>query len=179
MGVFDESICDCCVCPMQCVLEQLIGVEGLEIDTPDISIPTTITSVSDFIVTTTDGDIPICQITHVDIEDITNTIITNVLSALKPIKNSKGKCACCEDPMTNLLKFEIGNIFIFEFISFSGPFGDEILGVGEGIVVGLSLGGGFLDIYSTCALTRVIPLTQQQFNDPSRPSRRTISPPTT
>ncbi|MDP5275096.1 hypothetical protein [Chengkuizengella axinellae] len=26
MGVFDESICDCCVCPMQCVLEQMVNI---------------------------------------------------------------------------------------------------------------------------------------------------------
>ncbi|NDI33542.1 hypothetical protein [Chengkuizengella sediminis] len=177
MGVFDKSVCDCCVCPMQCVLEQLTGVD-VAIDTPISRDFTIITSVENFIVSTSDaGDIPICQITHVDILDPTNTIITNVLSALKPIKNSKGKCACCEDPMTNLLRFEIGSLFAIEFIG--GIFGTEILGVGEGIVVGPCSGGGSLDIYSTCSITRVIPINQQQFNDLSRASRRTTSPPTT
>ncbi|NBI28252.1 hypothetical protein [Chengkuizengella marina] len=37
MGVFDESICDCCVCPMQCVLEQLIGIPNLAIRTRNLS----------------------------------------------------------------------------------------------------------------------------------------------
>ncbi|NDI33606.1 hypothetical protein [Chengkuizengella sediminis] len=181
MGVFDKSICDCCVCPMQCVLEQLVGVEGLEIDTPVNNIPTTISGVNDFIVSTTDGDIPVCQITHVEIMNPTDTIITTALSALKPIrKNSKGECACCEDPMTNLLKFEIGNTFEVEFIGPDVPFTNEILGVGEGILVGVENGISlFFDIYSTCTITRVIPITQQQINDPSRLSRRTTLPPVT
>ncbi|NDI35646.1 hypothetical protein [Chengkuizengella sediminis] len=175
MGGFDKSICDCCVCPMQCVLEQLIGVE-VDVDTPISGPTTTITGVKDFIMSTSDaGDIPVCQITHVEIDDPTNTIITSVLSTLKPIRISNGECACCEDPMTNLLKSEVGNNIRIEFIN--GSFTDELLGVGEGIVVGFDI--DILDIYSTCAITRVIPETQQQINDPSRPSRRTTSPPTT
>ncbi|MFS1511340.1 hypothetical protein VQL36_02710 [Chengkuizengella sp. SCS-71B] len=175
MGVFDEDICDCCVCPMQCVLKELVGV-FVGIDTPiGSTIDTTITDVENFIVSTSDaGDIPVCQITHVESENFTNTIIARVLSALKPIRKSKGECACCEDPMTNLLKFEIGNNFNIEFISPEGPFPDRILGVGEGIVVGID-GVTFLDIYSTCAITKIIPITTEQINDPDRPSRRTIS----
>ncbi|MFS1513387.1 hypothetical protein VQL36_13215 [Chengkuizengella sp. SCS-71B] len=181
MGHFDESICDCCVCPMQCVLEELVEVEGLVIDTPVNNIPTTITGVNDFIASTTDGDIPVCQITHVEIINPPDTLITTALSALKPIrKNSKGECACCEDPMTNLLKFEIGNTFEVEFIGTTGPFTNEILGVGEGILIGVDSGPSlFLDIYSTCAITRVIPITQQQINDPTRLSRKTTLPPAT
>ena len=34
MGHFDETICNCCVCPMQCVLEQLVG-EAVEIETKE------------------------------------------------------------------------------------------------------------------------------------------------
>ncbi|MDP5272667.1 hypothetical protein [Chengkuizengella axinellae] len=181
MGVFDESICDCCVCPMQCVMKQLVGVGLIGIDTPISRVTTIITSVEDFIVSTSDeGDIPICQITHVDIGDPTNTNITQVLSALKSIKNNKGECACCEDPMTNLLSSEIGNTFDVEFIStFTSPLPNEIIGVGEGILIGLEGAAGaslFLNTFSTCSITRVIPLTTEQINDPDRPSRRTISP---
>ncbi|MDP5277106.1 hypothetical protein [Chengkuizengella axinellae] len=159
MGVFDESKCDCCVCPMQCVLEELVG-ETVEIQTAVSSIDTIITGIDNFIVSTTGGDIPVCQITQMNIQGPTGTIISSVLSALKPIRKSKGRCACCEDPMTNLLKFEIGNTFEIEFIGPDVSFTDEIIGVGEGIVLGFDPSeGGFLDIYSTCSITRVNPNT--------------------
>ncbi|NDI34693.1 hypothetical protein [Chengkuizengella sediminis] len=177
MGAFDKSICDCCVCPMQCILEDLIGVENLNIETPVSNIPTIITGVKDFIVSTNNGEFPICQITHVCIEDPSNTITTRIISALKPKKNSRGKCACCEDPMTNLLKFKIGNTFRIELIAAQVSFTDQILGVGEGVVVGAA--PPFLDIFLTCSITRITPLTQQKINDPSRTSKRTTPPPAT
>ncbi|MDP5274466.1 hypothetical protein [Chengkuizengella axinellae] len=64
MGVFDESKCDCCVCPMQCVIEQLVGLgDVIGIATPTFVISNvTINKVKDFIVFTDIGDIPICQI---------------------------------------------------------------------------------------------------------------------
>ncbi|MDP5276357.1 hypothetical protein [Chengkuizengella axinellae] len=178
MGVFDETKCDCCVCPMQCVLEQLVE-ETIFIQTVVSEDEVVITGVKDFIVSSDIGNFPICQITQMFIEDPTNTLITRVLSALKPIKNSKEECACCEDPMTNLLKFEIGNTFEIEFIGPNVPFTDEILGVGEGIVIGVAFEDGFtfLDIFSSCAITRTTPVTQQQINDPDRPSRRNTPPP--
>ncbi|MDP5274465.1 hypothetical protein [Chengkuizengella axinellae] len=108
-------------------------------------------------------------------------IIATVFSTLKPIKKSKGECVCCEDPMTNLLKSEIRKNFRIEFI---GPptfisLTTEILNVGEGIVVGFDRVSNFLDIFPTCAITRVTPITQQQINDPDRASRRITPPPAT
>ncbi|MDP5275056.1 hypothetical protein [Chengkuizengella axinellae] len=34
MGVFDKTICDCCVCPMQCVMQQLVNRGPVVICTP-------------------------------------------------------------------------------------------------------------------------------------------------
>ncbi|NDI33592.1 hypothetical protein [Chengkuizengella sediminis] len=69
MGVFDKSFCDCCVCPMQCVLEQLVGVEFLfaSILTPTSNQGVTINDVNDFIVFTSQGDYPICNVVAVQV----------------------------------------------------------------------------------------------------------------
>ncbi|MDP5273242.1 hypothetical protein [Chengkuizengella axinellae] len=67
MGVFDESKCDCCVCPMQCVLEQLVG-EEVGILTPTFVGGTTLNQVEDFIAFTDLGGFQICKI---------NTVLTS------------------------------------------------------------------------------------------------------
>ncbi|NBI31215.1 hypothetical protein [Chengkuizengella marina] len=73
MGVFDESKCDCCVCPMQCVLEQLIGREDILLyTTVSVKGVATITGVTNFIVSTTVGDFPIHQLTLVQLTDSIN-----------------------------------------------------------------------------------------------------------
>ncbi|NDI35451.1 hypothetical protein [Chengkuizengella sediminis] len=57
MGNFDKSICDCCVCPMQCVLEQLEGQQISRVDTPVGSQNNVLlNSVEDFIAFTDEGN---------------------------------------------------------------------------------------------------------------------------
>ncbi|MDP5273233.1 hypothetical protein [Chengkuizengella axinellae] len=157
MGVFDESKCNCCVCPMQCVLEQLVGEEPDFILTPNSIIQNPIiTNVSEFIVSTSNvGSIPVSQVTRIAAPNL-ESIITRVLSALKPIMKSKGECACCEVPMTNLLMPETGNNIGIESIGPSGGLVTiTLLDIGKGIVVGPDTFGSQFNIFSTCAITRV------------------------
>ncbi|NDI33602.1 hypothetical protein [Chengkuizengella sediminis] len=178
MGVFYESKCNCCVCPMQCVLEQLIGVDNVGIVTPTFfEDGVNINQVKDFIAFTNKGDFPICQISLVAIFD------PNIPVNIKPIRKSKGECACCEDPITNLAKSLIGKFVEIEFINNEGDtFDDGIINVGEGIVVGRNIDNpNRTDFISSCAITRITSLTQQQINDPNRLSNsfyfKKITPP--
>ncbi|MFS1512534.1 hypothetical protein VQL36_08875 [Chengkuizengella sp. SCS-71B] len=168
MGVFDESKCDCCVCPMQCVLEQLVGIPGLVILTPISTFDSvTINKVKDFIAYTNIGQLPICNITFVSISNVGNP-----LDIKQPIKKSKGECACCEDPMTNLVNSMKGQLVNISFLSEGFNFTETILEVGEGIVVCRFISSaGDIDVFSTCAITRILPANQQQINNPSRVSR--------
>ncbi|NBI31214.1 hypothetical protein [Chengkuizengella marina] len=179
MGVFDESKCDCCVCPMQCVLEQLIGREDINLyNTNNITNMITITGVKEFIVSTSAGDFPIHQIILVQ---LTNSIDQPITITLKPLKKNVRECACCEDPMANLANSMKGDIVFVEYLNNFGPFQEEILKVGEGIVMGRFPGDPrFTDIFSTCAITRII--NQQQSSAGTSSSRHfniNTSPPTT
>ncbi|MDP5275098.1 hypothetical protein [Chengkuizengella axinellae] len=173
MGVFDESKCDCCVCPMQCVLEELEGQDvnfATTTGPPNFSI--TIIDVDNFIAFTSNGNIPICQFTGVVPVDPTITV-----NIKKQIKKSKGKCACCEDPMTNLLISLKGQSVQIEFID--GISGGIVTEIGEGIVI-LENNTAI----STCAITRVIPFRPRQINDQSsfsgfRQLKKDTTPPTT
>ncbi|MFS1511916.1 hypothetical protein VQL36_05695 [Chengkuizengella sp. SCS-71B] len=94
MGTFDKSICDCCVCPIQCILEQLVGIDDVGIVTPTFfDDGVIIEQVKDFIAFTNVGDFPICQIFLV------STFDPNIPVNIKPIRKSKGECACCEEPL--------------------------------------------------------------------------------
>ncbi|MFS1513382.1 hypothetical protein VQL36_13190 [Chengkuizengella sp. SCS-71B] len=152
MGHFDESICDCCVCPMQCVLEQLVGIDNIGIVTPTFADDgIIINQVKDFIAFTNRGNFPICQISSVSND---NSIIPVIKQS---IKQSKGVCSCCEDPITNLAKSMIGKNVNIELISPTGvSFFDEIIVVGEGIIVGrFPLNFDVIEIFSSCAVTRI------------------------
>ncbi|NBI28335.1 hypothetical protein [Chengkuizengella marina] len=152
MGAFDKSICDCCVCPMQCVLEQLVGVGDVNIITPTANNLVIINQVKDLIAFTSNGNIPIC---HITATQFSQKLVPDGIK-LKPIKKSKGECDCCEEPITNLANSMIGEMVEIEFISpFPFPFVDEIINVGEGIVVGRFFNE--TDIFSSCAITRIIP----------------------
>ncbi|MFS1513969.1 hypothetical protein VQL36_16220 [Chengkuizengella sp. SCS-71B] len=152
MGVFDESKCDCCVFPMQYVLEQLVGVDDVNIITPTANNLVIINHVKDFIAFTSNGNIPISQVTGTQFSQ--NSLPDGI--KLKPIKKSKLECACCEEPITNLANSMIGEMVEIEFISpFLFPFIEEIIDVGEGIIVGRFFNE--TDIFSSCAITRIIP----------------------
>ncbi|MDP5275567.1 hypothetical protein [Chengkuizengella axinellae] len=133
MGVFQENICDCCVCPMQCVLQQFIR-ENVVIRTLFTQVRVMISSVKDFNVIGSDPDsgIPIC----VPISQILSFLPEeSKLVTLKSIrKNVKGDCACIEDSLTNKLTKKIN-----DNVNIGSGFNDLISGtitqVGEGIVI--------------------------------------------
>ncbi|NDI33610.1 hypothetical protein [Chengkuizengella sediminis] len=149
MGVFDESKCDCCICPMQCVLEQLID-ETLSIVTLSDGnlVEVTINEVKDFLLFTSKGTFPICQITVLFIEENASK-----LPKLKPIRKSTGECACCEDPITNLLNNTFkGQVVDIKVRPNNNIINAPVFEVGEGIV---NINNR---IYiSTCAITTVTP----------------------
>ncbi|MFS1513409.1 hypothetical protein VQL36_13335 [Chengkuizengella sp. SCS-71B] len=150
MGVFDESKCDCCVCPMQCVMEQLVG-EEIGLDTSSGSnISVFLNEVKNFIAFTDQGNFPICNITFV--------LPSETFSLdLKPIKKNKGECACCEDPITNLAESMIGEIVIIELIGFGQSEVVRIVDVGEGIIILGNPVGAETVAVSSCFTTRIIP----------------------
>ncbi|MDP5273246.1 hypothetical protein [Chengkuizengella axinellae] len=153
---------------MQCILQQLVNL-----DEGDIGVVTQtfgiddliINQVKDFMASTNIGNIPVCQITLVSTFDPTIIVDIN-----KRIKKSKGECACCEDPITNVAKSMIGNLVDIDFISPTdfGTFTDEIIDVGEGIIVGRNLGDpNEIDFFSSCSITRIAP-ANEQINDQPR-----------
>ncbi|NDI33420.1 hypothetical protein [Chengkuizengella sediminis] len=153
MSIFNKTKCDCCVCPMQFVLKQLVGQTNVRIFTPSGSFSTNIIDVNEFILFTTDGDVPICNISAVRLEGFQEITLE------PPIKNSVGVCSCCEDPMTNILKSHIGGTAFIEIISPTGNIAADIIDVGEGIVfVNDPSTTIFFFVISTCAITRIIPL---------------------
>lgn len=151
MGFFDESICDCCVCPMQYVLEQLAGKE---VDIRFVSgnpVLTNLNDVENFIAFTDQGDFPICNIVAARIEEF---ITINLI----PIKKSIGECGCCEDPMTNLANSLERQTVVVEIIN-SGVTNELlIVDVGEGIIIFRTLDATTQMIaVSSCFITRIIP----------------------
>ncbi|NDI34685.1 hypothetical protein [Chengkuizengella sediminis] len=130
MGFFNDSICTCCVCPMQCVLKQLIG-QVVDIANDDERFNIQIEEVENFIVSGINSDgrrihNPICQINSVQLSGI-------VPLNLKPIrKSTKGECVCCEDPITDVANLLKGQEVTIETsnLTFDGVISD----VGEGIV---------------------------------------------
>ncbi|NDI33179.1 hypothetical protein [Chengkuizengella sediminis] len=162
MSFFDESICDCCTCPMQCILEQLVGVDNVTILTQTFFGEVIINRVEDFVVFTNQGIFPVCQITGVAFSDPTVKVNLKLLS-----NNNKGVCACCENPITNLAMLLIGKIVDVELIGFSLGFIEiEIIDVGKGIVVGRNpLVPNDINIFSSCAIIRIIPVRIQQMNN--------------
>ncbi|WP_162037034.1 hypothetical protein [Chengkuizengella sediminis] len=156
MGVFDESICDCCVCPMQCVLEQLIGKEvGINVSSSGVElfVIIQIEEVKNFIVSGTDENgvrinFPICKI--VSVTPPSEAFPLN----LKPIqKSTKGECVCCEDPITDLANSLSGRkVTIF-------PFPEDIVTiceVGEGIVIVQSQEDMIKMVLSSCFILSIV-----------------------
>ncbi|NDI34682.1 hypothetical protein [Chengkuizengella sediminis] len=157
MGHFDKSLCDCCVCPMECVLKQLIGKNinvsvlfGSEV----ILVPVKVERVENFILFTDNGDFAIHSIIAVSMD-------FDPQIQLKPIEKNIGECACIEDPMTSLLNSKINqnvNIVGLDAI---------ILKVGEGIVLakGEIDGMTLFFIISTCFITAIdVPTDIEEVN---------------
>ncbi|NDI33439.1 hypothetical protein [Chengkuizengella sediminis] len=157
MGAFDRTICDCCVCPMQCVMQKLV-TRDVGIATAVSVTPVTINSVENFIANTSQGSFPICNVTAVG-----SIPPFDIDLNLKPVqKDIKGKCSCCEDPATNELQQLIGKEVDLEFIGGIAPFADgnivtgKVSQVGEGILILSDLGITFSNAaISTCQITRI------------------------
>ena len=130
-----SSICDCCVEPMQYVLEQLIG-RVVRIGTTDTSSGTypsaTILAVNDYIVTIRQGAntiaLPICLVVGVQ-----NAQVRNVL-LLPPPLSSEGKCDCCERPLRDFFNGITTADVDALGPAFNNLTNTQILETGEGIV---------------------------------------------
>ncbi|NBI28253.1 hypothetical protein [Chengkuizengella marina] len=99
---FNRTFCDCCVCPMKSVCEQLIDCEVNICTISAFLGGVKISDVEDFNVIGTLGGTPIC----IPISRITGIFVSPSKTInLKPIKKDvKGECACIEESATN--KFE-------------------------------------------------------------------------
>ncbi|NDI33556.1 hypothetical protein [Chengkuizengella sediminis] len=154
MGHFDRTTCDCCVCPMQCVMQQLVGQTDVAITTPvGDEFNVTINSVDNFIADTSAGLYAICNVTAVASDAL------GIDTKLKPVRqDKKGECSCCEDPATNelikLINQEVGIEFITNSSLVMIP--GTVLKVGEGIVISELVSSEKIAI-STCQVTRIDP----------------------
>ncbi|NBI28346.1 hypothetical protein [Chengkuizengella marina] len=129
MSIFDDTKCDCCVCSMQCVLEQLVGEEVIILIPTSNPVNLVINDVNDFIVFTSQGNYPICNIVAVFIPMPRGNL------KLKPIKKNVGVCSCCKAPMTNVLKLLKGRDVFVETLGFVPNVLGTVTDIGEGITV--------------------------------------------
>ncbi|MDP5275085.1 hypothetical protein [Chengkuizengella axinellae] len=134
---------------MQCVLEKLVGEQVLVRSLLGLPLDTTIIDVRDFLLFTTNGVIPICNVPGVEYFNPSIDI------KLKDLRKSSGECACCEDPLANFLKTKIGQFISLEYIQSTPLTGGTITGVGEGILL-LDESPTIWGAYSLCNITRVI-----------------------
>ncbi|MEH7450636.1 exosporium leader peptide-containing protein [Bacillus toyonensis] len=112
-GATEGCLCDCCVLPMQSVLQQLIGetvILGTIADTPNtppLFFLFTITSVNDFLVTVTDGTTTFV----VNISDVTGVgfLPPGPPITLLPPTDVGCECECRERPIRQLLDAFIGS----------------------------------------------------------------------
>ncbi|NBI29005.1 hypothetical protein [Chengkuizengella marina] len=167
MGVFNRTICDCCICPLQSVMKQLVNQTDVLICTPvSAEFNLTINSVDNFIAETSAGFYALCNVTSV------SSSVLGASTNLKPVQQDvKGECNCCEDPSTNqLISLGVGTSVQIEYACESAlgslpPLSGNILKIGEGIVIlenvvsdntGLILDNTAI---STCQLTRIRQIT--------------------
>ncbi|ASF38921.1 hypothetical protein CEH05_07260 [Halobacillus halophilus] len=130
-----SGLCDCCVDPMQYVLEQLIG-RVVRIGTTDTSSGTypsaTILDVNDYIITIRQGAntiaLPICLVVGVQ-----NAQVQNVLLLPPPLSN-EGECDCCERPLRELFDGITTADVDALGQAFNNLSNTQILETGEGIV---------------------------------------------
>ncbi|MGO5067119.1 hypothetical protein FDF31_05205 [Clostridium sporogenes] len=159
---FATNICDCCVDPMENLLNQLRSIL-----TPEATIQVTldtgatqsfqvnqIVSIQDSIINIQNTSfISICNISRVRWRDI-NTI--NQINLL-PAVCTCGECDCCERPLReNLNNFINNNIALqFEGQQDLNIFQNlTVRKVGLGILVGENITDGAPDAYSICKITR-------------------------
>jgi len=139
-GVVEGCLCDCCVFPMQNVLQQLIGetvILGTIADTPNVPplfFLFTITAVNDFLVTVTDGVTTFV----VNISDVTGVGFLPpgpTINLLPPV-DSGCECECRERPIRELLDTLIGSTVNLLAGNGSIAAGFNVEQTGLGIVLG-------------------------------------------
>ncbi|MDP5275278.1 hypothetical protein [Chengkuizengella axinellae] len=149
MGYFQENVCDCCLCPLQCAIKQFEG-ENITFFYGITNLTLIGISVEDFIVSgiNSSNGLPSCApVSQILAFQPDNPKPQSDL--VKPIQKSvKGECACIEDPITN--KFKVGDIVT---ISTLGPV--QVTAVGEGIVV-TNDDSGDQFIFSTCSGVSIV-----------------------
>ncbi|WP_160645129.1 hypothetical protein [Chengkuizengella marina] len=150
MGAYDRSICDCCVCPMKCILEQLIGEESVFIVTDKTALTGTLLEVKDFIAflemaPDSINRYPMNQIFAVFIEGQFDFKI-------KPIRKDIGECSCTEEPTTRLANNLVNETV--DIIAGAAAVTGKITKVGEGIVIFSFEEGGdpFTGAFSSCKI---------------------------
>ncbi|WP_461205419.1 hypothetical protein [Clostridium sp. DL1XJH146] len=135
-----DSICDCCVRPVEYVLKQLIGKGEVKIWTSSIiEFTGIICEVCDSLVTFNENVegiivIPICQII-----EIKNDCLQSI-DLLKPCcRKRTGECRCCECPLRKKFEeYQQGNLkVIYRFIGDPAPIptAAAVVKVGEGVVI--------------------------------------------
>lgn len=159
------SVCDCCVSPMQNVLEQLIGVTVIlstVADAPNVQpllTNVTINEVNDFLVTVVDEATNTTSI--VSIADVTAVLFSpGTEITLDAPMNFPGECDCRERPLRELFDTLVNTTVSFR--SNTGGLAENfnLERTGLGIIFGqLDIGGGtFVNAaISICQITQVNP----------------------
>ncbi|MEH6939930.1 bclA protein, partial [Bacillus sp. JJ664] len=112
-GEVEGCLCDCCVFPMQNVLQQLVGETVLiatiadQPNSPPILFLFTITSVNDFLVTVTDGTTTFV-VSIADVIGVGFSPLGPIPNLLPPV-DSGCECDCRERPIRQLLDTLIGS----------------------------------------------------------------------
>ncbi|MBE7096656.1 exosporium leader peptide-containing protein [Bacillus cereus] len=139
-GATEGCLCDCCVLPMQNILQQLVGetvILGTIADAPNVPplfFLFTITSVNNFLVTVTDGTTPFV----VNISDVTGVgfLPPGPSITLLPPVDSGCECDCRERPIRELLDTLIGTTVNLLASTGSTAAGFNVEQTGLGIVLG-------------------------------------------
>jgi hypothetical protein len=155
------SLCDCCVSPLQSVLQQLVGQEVILAtiaDGPNVQplfFLFTITEVNDFLVTVTDGTTTF----EVNISDVIGVgfLPPGPTINLFPPVNFGCECDCRERPIRQLLDTLIGSTVNLLVSNGSTAIDFNVEQTGLGIVLGTLLINDTIVRFaiSTCKITAV------------------------
>lgn len=157
-----SSLCDCCVSPLQSVLQQLIGQTVILAtiadppNAPPLIFLFTITKVNDFLVTVTNG----VSTYVINISDVIGVgfLPPGPTINLLPLVNLGCECECRERPMRQLLSTLIGSTVNILVSNGSTAIGFNVEQTGLGIVLGtLLINDDTLVRFaiSTCKITAV------------------------
>lgn len=156
------GLCDCCVSPLQSVLQQLVGQTVILAtiadapNAPPLFFLFTITNVDDFLVTVTDG----ATTYVVNISDVIGVGFLPpgpTINLLPPV-DSRCECDCRERPIRQLLNTLIGSTVNLLVSNGSTAANFNVEQTGLGIVLGtLLINDGTLVRFaiSTCKITAV------------------------